>query len=95
MVSDQSFVDFIIDQMGNAGTTSQRKLFGEHTIYCDGKVVALICKNQFFVRPTNKGRVSIGNVVESSPHPGEKPHFLIEDTFENRDWIADLIKLTA
>jgi TfoX/Sxy family transcriptional regulator of competence genes len=70
-------------------------MFGEHAIYCDGKVVALIVKNQLFVRPTEKGRAYIGNVVESSPYPGAKPHFLIEDAFEDRDWISGLITLTA
>jgi len=95
MASDQSFVDFIVDQMKDAGTIFQRKMFGEHAIYCDGKVVALICRNQLYVKPTKKGRAYIGNVVESSPYPGAKSHFLIEDAFEDRDWIGGLIKLTA
>jgi TfoX/Sxy family transcriptional regulator of competence genes len=95
MASDKSFVDFIVDQMSGAGTISQRKMFGEHAIYCDKKVVALIVKNQLFVRPTEKGKIYIGNVMESRPYPGAKPHFLIEDAFENRDWISGLIKLTT
>jgi len=95
MASDQTFVDFIVDQMSDAGTVSQRKMFGEHAIYCDGKVVALICNNRLFVRPTEKGRIYIGNVVEASPYPGAKPHFLIEDAFEDRDWLSGLIQLTA
>jgi TfoX/Sxy family transcriptional regulator of competence genes len=95
MASDQSFVDFIVDQMGDAGMISQRKMFGEHAVYCDGKIVALICKNQLFVKPTDKGRTYIGNAVESPPYPGAKPYFLIEDGFEDRDWIGGLIKLTA
>jgi TfoX/Sxy family transcriptional regulator of competence genes len=70
-------------------------MFGEHAIYCDKKVVALIVKNQLFVRPTEKGKTYIGNIVESPPYPGAKPHFLIEDAFENREWIRDLVKLTA
>ena len=81
--------------MKDAGTIFQRKMFGEHAIYCDGKVVALICRNQLYVKPTKKGRAYIGNVVESSPYPGAKSHFLIEDAFEDRDWIGGLIKLTA
>jgi len=95
MASDKDFVDFIVDQMGDAGSISQRKMFGEYAVYCDGKVVALICNDQLFVKPTEKGRIYIGNVVEAAPYPGAKEHFLIEDAFEDREWISGLIKLTA
>lgn len=95
MASDINFVEFIVDQMGGAGNISQKKMFGEHAVYCDGKVVALICNNQLFVRPTERGRAFIKNVVEAAPYPGAKAHFLIEDAFEDRIWISDLIKLTA
>jgi hypothetical protein len=33
--------------------------------------------------------------VEAAPYPGAKEHFLIEDAFEDREWISGLIKLTA
>jgi TfoX/Sxy family transcriptional regulator of competence genes len=95
MASDQNFVDFVVDQMADAESISQKKMFGEHAVYCNGKVVALICNNQLFVRPTEKGRTYIGNVVEAAPYPGARAHFLIEDAFEDRVWISGLIKLTA
>jgi TfoX/Sxy family transcriptional regulator of competence genes len=95
MASDQNFVDFIVDQMADAGSISQKKMFGEHAVYCNGKVVALICNDQLFVRPTEKGRTYIGNVVEAAPYPGARAHFLIEDAFEDRVWISGLIKLTV
>ena len=67
MASDKSFVEFISKQMGNAGDISFRKMFGEYAIYCGKKVVALICDNQLFVRPTAGGKKYIGNVVEVAP----------------------------
>ena len=94
MASDKSFVEFIANQMGNAGDISFRKMFGEYAIYCGRKVVALICDNQLFVKPTAGGKVYIGNIVEAAPYPGAKPHFLIEDAFEDQDWISGLIKIT-
>lgn len=95
MASDKNFVDFIVDQMSDAGLVSQRKMFGEYAVYCNGKVVALVCDNQLFVKPTERGRAYIGNVVEAPPYPGAKQYFLIEDAFEDREWISALIKLTA
>ena len=95
MASDKSFIEFIVDQMGNAGFISHKKMFGEYAIYCDGKVVALVCDNQLFIKPTEGGRTYIGNIVEAAPYPGAKLYFLIEDAFEDREWISGLIKITA
>ena len=95
MSSDKEFVEFIVDQIKSAGTITCRKMFGEYAIYCDGKVVALICDNQLFVKPTESGRNFIGNVVEAPPYPGAKLSFLIEGQFEDCDWITNLIKMTT
>jgi TfoX/Sxy family transcriptional regulator of competence genes len=95
MASDESLVEFIADQMGDAGPISYRKMFGEYAIYCHGKVVALVCDNQLFVKQTAGGRSYIGSIVEAAPYPGAKLHFLIGDTFEDREWISGLIKITA
>ncbi len=95
MASDQSFVEFIVDQIENAGEITYKKMFGEYGLYCDDKIVALVCDNQLFVKPTKAGESFISNVVEAPPYPGAKPYFLIEEQMEDRDWISSLIKLTA
>ena len=94
MASDLEFVEFVVDQIENAGVISYRKMFGEYALYCEGKVVALICDNQLFVKPTKAGRSFIGNVVEAPPYPGAKPSFLIEEHIDDRDWISNLVRLT-
>jgi TfoX/Sxy family transcriptional regulator of competence genes len=95
MASDQSFVDFIVDQLENAGDVSCRKMFGEYALYCDKKVIALICDNRFFLKPTGAGRAFIGEVVEAPPYPGAKPYFLIEDKIDDREWLTELARITA
>ena len=49
MASELSFMEYVADQIGAAGQVSYRKMFGEYAVYCDGKVVALVCDNQFFL----------------------------------------------
>jgi TfoX/Sxy family transcriptional regulator of competence genes len=95
VASDQAFIEFVVDQMSDAGRIASRKMFGEYAIYCDDKVVALVCDNQLFVKPTEKGKAYIGDVVEAPPYPGAKQYFLVEDRFEDRGWISDLIRITA
>ncbi len=95
MTTDLSFVDYIHDQISAAGVVSFRKMFGEHALYCDGKVVALVCENQVFVKPTASGRASLGEVTEGAPYPGAKPYLLIGDELEDRPAITRLIRHTA
>ncbi|MEE9913035.1 MAG: TfoX/Sxy family protein [Deltaproteobacteria bacterium] len=95
MASDQSFVEFAADQMSAAGAITYRKMFGEYALYCDGKVVALICDNQLFVKPTAEGQSYIGSVCEAPPYPGAKMYYLIEEAYEDPEWISGLIRVTA
>jgi TfoX/Sxy family transcriptional regulator of competence genes len=95
MASDASFVDYVCDQMRDAGSMSSRKMFGEYAVYCDGKVVALVCDDQLYVKPTQSGRALIGDPVEAPPYPGAKPHFLVSDRVDDREWLGVLIAATA
>jgi TfoX/Sxy family transcriptional regulator of competence genes len=95
MATEQSFMDFIIDQLAGVGGIYARKMFGEYAIYCHAKVVALVCDNQLFIKPTAGGRGYIGQVVEAPAYPGAKMSFLIEDKIENREWLCELVRITA
>ncbi len=94
MPSDKSFVEFIVDQVENAGQITYKQMFGEYAIYCNGKVVALVCDNRLFVKPSEAGRAFIGNVIEAPPYTGAKVSFLIDDRVEDREWISDLVRIT-
>ena len=60
-------------------------MFGEYVIYSGEKIVALVCDNQFFVKPTAAGRAFIGTPVEAPPYPQAKPWFLIEGAIDDAD----------
>jgi TfoX/Sxy family transcriptional regulator of competence genes len=94
MASEKGFIEFIADQMQDAGVITHRKMFGEYALYCEGKVVALVCDNQLFVKPTSGGKTYIGNTIEMAPYPGAKSYFLIE-AVDDREWMSGLIKITA
>lgn len=96
MATKQSTVDFLADQVSSAGVIRSRKMFGEYALYCDEKVVALICDDKLFVKPTVAGRAFAGTLEEAPPYPGSKPYFLIEeDRWEDSAWLTELIRVTA
>ncbi|MES2006302.1 MAG: TfoX/Sxy family protein [Bacteroidota bacterium] len=94
MASSKEFVDFVLDQVENAGVIEAKKMFGEYGLYADGKLVGLICDDKLFIKPTVSGRAYIKNIVESSPYPRAKPSFLIEERIEDRKWVSELIRIT-
>jgi len=94
MASDLSFVEFIVEQIEDTKNIRFRKMFGEYALYCNDKVVALICDNQLFVKPTKEGELFIGEVNKQAPYSGAKPSFLIENQLEDKGWISNLIRLT-
>jgi len=94
MSSDQNYVDFVIDQIENAGQITYKKMFGEYGLFSNGKIFALVCDNKLFIKPTEAGRKFIQDVVEAPPYPGASLRFLIEDKLEDRDWISNLVKIT-
>ena len=96
MASKQSSVDFVLEQMSGAGPVAARKMLGEYGIYCRDKVVALLCDNQLYVKPTLAGKAFIGEAEEGFPYPGAKAWFLVAgDLWEDRDWLSRLIQITA
>ena len=96
MSSSTRNVDFILEQIAGAGTVSARKMFGEYGLYCDGRLVALICDDRLFVKPTDAGRDYLGEVEMAQPYPQAKPWYLVsEDQWDEREWLARLIAITA
>lgn len=94
MASDPDFVQFIVDQIDESCDVSYRKMFGGITLYSKGKVVALICDNQLFMKATDAGRRFIGEVVEAPPYPGAKLALLIGDQIDDAEWLTELVRVT-
>jgi TfoX/Sxy family transcriptional regulator of competence genes len=95
MASDQRIVDHICVNASQAGPLTHRRMFGEYALYLDGKVVAFVCDNTLFVKPTDAGRALLGTVVEGQAYPGSKMYFQLGDEIEDRDLLARLLRTTA
>lgn len=96
MASDQKTVDFITEQMAAAGNVRSRKMFGEYAIYCDDKVVALVCDNRLFLKITEPGRAILRTQQLGAAYPGAKDSFVIaEDDWDDADYLARLARVTA
>ena len=95
MASDLNFVEHVCGQAGLGSSLSFRKMFGEYALYIDGKVIALICDNQVFVKRTTEGEKILGHVSKASPYPGAKPQFRLDEVLDDRDLLKKLFAATA
>jgi len=95
MASDIGFVEYVCGQIAAAGRITHRRMFGEFAVYCDGKVVALVCDNQFFLKPTPAGRALLDRVKEAPPYPAAKNYFLIDTQLDDTELAAQLVRVTA
>lgn len=97
MPTKQSTIEYLKDQLSSISDISFRKMFGEYAMYCNGKVVALVCDEQLFVKITDQGKKFVDNYYEEGfAYPGAKTSMLIDgERMENREWLCELIEITA
>ena len=95
MSSDIDVVIHVTEQSGLGPALSHRKMFGEFALYLDGRVVALVCDNTLFVKPTTAGRALLGEVSEHPAYPGGKPWFRVDEVLDDRDLLQRLFIATA
>ena len=96
MASQKSTVDYIVEQMAGAGDVSARKMFGEYGLFLDGKMVALVCDDQLFIKPTAAGRAFAGDIREGAPYPSAKPYLVIDgERWDDAEWLSELTRRSA
>ncbi len=62
---------------------SARKMFGEYALYLGGKVVALVCDDQLFLKPTPRAIAALPDAPLAPPYPGAKGHLLVTEALDN------------
>ncbi len=94
MATDAGYAKHVCDQLHAAGGISARKMFGEYGLYRHGKIVALICDNQLFVKPTPEGEAVLGTPSYGPPFPGAKPFLNASDLLDDPERLVRLILAT-
>jgi TfoX/Sxy family transcriptional regulator of competence genes len=95
MASRIDTVEFICDQSGLGRRLTFKKMFGEYALYLDAKVVAFICDDQLFLKPTPEGRSYLGQVSEAPPYPGAKNYFLLTAELDDPERLMQALRVTA
>ena len=94
MASDLKTLAFIADQTGLGARLTNKRMFGEYALYLDGKVIAFVCDNKLFLKPTDAGRALLGSPVEAPAYPGSKNYFLLEEEIEDPTLLRRAFEVT-
>lgn len=94
MSSNHSFVEFIADQLQEAGVITCKKLFGEYGIWCNGKIVAFICDDRFLLKSTDAVCNLYPNLPSVPLFEGARAKYLYIENVEDREFLAELVRIT-
>jgi len=94
MASDLKTVLFIVDQSGLGSRLTYKRMFGEYALYLNTKVVAFVCDNRLFLKPTDASRALLGTPIEAPAYPGSKNFFLLEEELESPSLLRAALEVT-
>jgi TfoX/Sxy family transcriptional regulator of competence genes len=96
MATQKETIEFILEKLRDRKRFSARAMFGEYALYADGKVVALVCDDQLYVKILPASAELEDQCEKGAPYPGAKPHYVVDEeqlsTIEN---IAEILRAIA
>ncbi|HEY1074190.1 MAG TPA: TfoX/Sxy family protein [Patescibacteria group bacterium] len=96
MATHSTTIDFLLEQIQSAGNVRARKMFGEYALYCNDKVVALVCDDQLFVKQSSISSHFSEFYHEAPPYPNAKMYLQVSsEKWDDADWLSNFIRQTA
>lgn len=72
-----------------------RKIFGEYALYLGTKVVALVCDDLLYIKPTQGALALIADPQMAPPYPGAKDHICLEGALDDPDLAMAALRAVA
>lgn len=95
MGSSQETVTHFLEQL-DALDVRARAMFGEFAVYCDEKVVVLVCNDRLFLKPTDAFDSFAIELERCPPYPGAKDYLVLDErTVQDRAQLLRLVQATA
>lgn len=91
MSTTLEFAQYVSEIASGAGVITCRKMFGEYGVYCNGKLIGLLCDESLYLKTSEALKKRHPDIRLEAPYSGAKPYFIIED-IENVEFVTELIK---
>jgi len=91
--TNKETIAFLLEQLEPLNVAA-KAMFGEYGLYCDGKIVALVCDDTLFLKPS-AGSDGLG-LPEAPAYHGSKDYRVVDaDLLEASERLRALIQATA
>lgn len=84
MTTSAATIAHILDTFPNLNLTVKR-MFGEAALYLDGVVVAFICDDTLFIKPTPSALALLPDAEHGPAYPGSKDYIIGSETLDDLD----------
>jgi DNA transformation protein len=101
-VRDNTYVEFVTEQLAPLGEITSRAMMGGHVLYCDGAVFALIAKNVLYLKADDENRPQFQAAGlkafrpfedrDAAMHYYEAPPEIFENSDALRDWVGGAVR---
>ena len=79
MATQRETIEFILEKLRDRKRFAARSMFGEYALYADGKVVALVCDDQLYVKILPASHALESVCEKGAPYPGAKAHYVVDE----------------
>jgi len=95
MSTSKETIAFLLAQLEPLDVRA-RAMFGEYGVYCDDKIVALVCDDTFFLKPTDAAEPFAADLTPGPAYPGSNDYLAVDgDLLEDPERFQELVKATA
>lgn len=91
MASSKEYLEYVLEQLSEAGDVTHRAMMGEYILYFRGKVIGGIYDNRFLVKPVKAAREMMPDASEELPYGGAKP-MLAVDNIDDKEFLKKLFE---
>ena len=91
MASSKDYLEYVLEQLSEAGDVTSRAMMSEYILYFRGKVIGGIYDNRFLVKPVQAARNMMPDAPEELPYDGAKPMLMVEN-IEDREFLKELFE---
>jgi TfoX/Sxy family transcriptional regulator of competence genes len=95
MATELSFVEYILETARFRERLTYKKMFGEYALYLDEKVIAFVCDNSLFIKPSRAASTLAPDLPQGPPYPCAKDYPIADELLDDPDRLRLLIEETA
>jgi TfoX/Sxy family transcriptional regulator of competence genes len=95
MGTSAATIAHLLETLEGARGLCARKMFGEYALYLQDRVVALVCDDQLFLKPTPGARAALPDAEPALPFPRANPYLLVTDALDDPDRVVAALTAIA